>query len=367
MAIRKICLIAFIGIASPATAQNNCDALLQHGLSDITTTYGAGHSIVTNYQRHCGSIDESTSNRTVAQAGFEIFGFADGDADADVEQTRRKIQKWCDINSDFAQSNSNFFDEARHINTAAVQAYKSCQQFNRRDIAISVQRDNEFAQKVTITIDSTSDGKFTFLGTDLTGYTCEYFVTTEQEADRVPKSLDSTTRVNIPLENDNIHISCARAEPRDEDISEGIKKLTYEYGSITVITSGPALQLDFPEVVETHFATPKGTILPILGQDCPAGWSTLDEAQGRFLVGSSDTFGLATTGGAAEIPEGGRHGHSTSTSNGVNRGPHPAGWTQAPGKHRHLHGHNVSVAESGEHNHGGNNLPPYLAVTFCRN
>jgi len=365
MTVYRISYLAFLATLafSPAAAQNNCDALLQHGLSDISTSFGAGHSLVTNYQRHCGTIDRSTSNRTVARAGFEIFGYLGGDGDADVQRTRRRIETWCNTNRDFAQANSMFFEETRHINTAAVQAYGVCQELNRRDIEISVQRSDEVARNVAITIDSRSPGVYRFLGIVNRGYSCQYFL--EGEDDRDHKNLDTTTRIDIPIRNDNIHIICSREDPENEDLSAGVARLTYQHGSITVITSAQTLQLEFPEVVNTYFATPPGTILPILGTDCPAGWHTLNQAEGRFLIGASDGFPLASTGGLATIPTGGEHSHTASSAT-VMQHPHPNG-LQARGPDLHLHEHNISVSANGAHNHGGNNMPPYLAVTFCRN
>lgn len=360
----KLVMVICCSAPFSVSAQSSCSALLQHGLADITKSFSSSHTTVTNYQRHCGTIDESTSNRTVADAGFELFGVFGGTGDADVARTRRRIENWCNINRDFAEQNSGLFEEVRHINTAAVQAFESCQQFNRRDIDISVQRNDDIARNVTITIDSSSDGKYDFLGMVSNGYSCEYFVATNADSERNPEKLENTTRINIPIKNDNIHIVCTREAP-STPINDSVGEITYEHGSIQILTSGPALQLEFPQIVDTYYTTPPGTILPILGEECPAGWTTFDEAEGRFLVGSSEQFGLGTPGGTATIPSDGSHRHS-GTTGFHNRGiGHSIGF-ETRGDNVHRHTHNFNTNSTGSHDHGGSNVPPYFAVHFCK-
>ncbi|MEO9894797.1 MAG: hypothetical protein ABJD13_02480 [Paracoccaceae bacterium] len=347
-----IAFLIFAGFASTISAQDLCSPLLQHGITDVTQRYSANHAVVSNYQRHCGSIDQSSSDSLVLQTEAELFGFGGGNNNTDVQRARRRIENWCNINREFAEANSSLAEVTRTINQSALQAFNQCQAFQRRDIFVSVQRSDDTARTVTITIDSRSSADYRFTGLITEGYTCDYF-TDDSETGLTPEiKIVSTDRPNLPISNGNIHISCLRDEPTITEVS-GVGEIQYAYGSIQVLTNDRALQLSMPEIVKTYYVTPPGTILPMVGPNCPNGWDAYEEAQGRFLIGTGITEGVEFKLGDKQGSVG--HNHSgTTSSTGKVRGEDDKDHSAAPANHSHSFTTSTSQ-----------NLPPYLVVNYC--
>lgn len=101
-------------------------------------------------------------------------------------------------------------------------------------------------------------------------------------------------------------------------------------------------------------AIPAGAVMAFNLDSCPAGWTRLSLLEGRFIIGASEKYEFGEQGGRLDIPAGGAHSHKarevqSSSQRFGNDNDDDHFWT----------------TEDGEHNHGGNNLPPYLALTYC--
>lgn len=102
-------------------------------------------------------------------------------------------------------------------------------------------------------------------------------------------------------------------------------------------------------------ATPSGAVLAFNRSSCPDGWSQFAPASGRFVLGTAANIALGTRRGRADIPTDGAHEH------GVRGG-------RAPGGGRFGNDNNDdhwATSTAGSHNHGGNNMPPYVALLYC--
>lgn len=112
--------------------------------------------------------------------------------------------------------------------------------------------------------------------------------------------------------------------------------------------------------IETsNYLIPKGSIIAWTGINIPQGWKICDGKNGRpalvgrFLYGARSLTKneKARTGGRAEIPDDGAHGHTPRLRHNKTAGNEHA--DNADG-----------LSKEDDHNHGGNNLPPYYKVIF---
>lgn len=143
-------------------------------------------------------------------------------------------------------------------------------------------------------------------------------------------------------------------------------------GSIPTCTS--AQQLHWTGVAwsctSITTALPSGMVVAFSLATCPAGWSPLELARGRFIVGAgslgADNYVLGGTGGSARhtlsIAEMPHHSHGVQLGNNTASGPDDWGV-----QHSDPHGGNWGVYQT--HGAGGNqpheNRPPYLALLYC--
>lgn len=130
-----------------------------------------------------------------------------------------------------------------------------------------------------------------------------------------------------------------------------------------------------PWVWSTLFspAIPKNSILAFDQRGCPDGWGKFDEADGHFLLASSSKYPYGSKGGkptvtltTEQMPE---HSH-IFTGISVERG----GWGGSVITDKIAvgdNGHQPSWEPTGSISAEGrglphNNMPPYIALTYCK-
>ncbi|WP_029066180.1 hypothetical protein [Labrenzia sp. DG1229] len=95
---------------------------------------------------------------------------------------------------------------------------------------------------------------------------------------------------------------------------------------------------------------------------CPSGWIRFEQAAGRFIIGSDSYPGfepnapkykLRSEGGREDIPVDGEHRHRRGDEVSSNFGDDNKD-------------NNYVTNHEGAHDHGGANLPPYIALYFCK-
>lgn len=106
-------------------------------------------------------------------------------------------------------------------------------------------------------------------------------------------------------------------------------------------------------VAAVEVLLPAGAVVPFNLEQCPAGWTPLSDASGRVIVAASQTIALGSTGGRMDIPSDGQHSH----------GRHQVA---DPGFGDDNSDNQYRTDAGGNHNHGGLNMPPYLALTMCQ-
>ena len=130
----------------------------------------------------------------------------------------------------------------------------------------------------------------------------------------------------------------------------------------------------FVESVGNRVLFPPGAVIAF-ASECPNGWSLFGPGRDRFLLGAGEEYTLLSRGGtsthaltANEIPPH-PHPHThqvlrSSDESGVNTDP--LGW---PSVHGDLHGTETGVALGAVPPGSAlphNNMPPYIAVNFCK-
>ena len=107
---------------------------------------------------------------------------------------------------------------------------------------------------------------------------------------------------------------------------------------------------------EISAALPSGTIASFTLDTCPFGWSDFNAADGRFLLGVKPGETPGQIGGRADIPKDGSHSH---TALKVSK--------KAPGSQfgNDDKDDRWNTTIDGQHDHGGENRPPFTTVKFC--
>jgi hypothetical protein len=357
--ILSLFFISVFSISGMATAQDfsHCNALLQHGINNITRYQSAEHALAYKYHQNCGSDFNSMSDSRVRTAAVSVFGYGSGEASGNSSQMRASLKTWCDTNESFAATRLQLFQEASALSAPALTAWNQCQEIAKKAVNISFSAQGEHSSFVHFEIDSTLDANLVFFGADSVGYSCE------------TKMIDSsgnlvTDPVGQRIGNSNVQIDCQRNSPTQSQ-ADGVGRIEYDQGYIVINTSGPALPIAFERVVDTYFVTPPGSVIAFNQGYCPEGWTEFDQGAGRVILGASSGFEFGTTGGRADIPSDGQHSHSGRTNGMDDLGPrHPHGHARDSGSNQN-HSHAFGTSTVSAHNHGGSNMPPYVALTLC--
>lgn len=261
----------------------HCNALLQHGITDITRHKSAKHTLSYKWHSNCGLDFSSAIDSSIKHATGSVFGFGSTTAGANSNHQRVKLKEWCVNNKDFAVDNKDLYEEARTISDGALQAWNQCQDIAKKDVFIKATPSGPHSDFVHFEIDSTLNADLRLFPEKTVNYTCDVQMVSKEGVDKgIPKQTDLSTHPYI--KNSNIHYNCQRMKPSVENIN-GLKKLTYEQAYISIQTSGPALQFYAPEAVKDYVTTPPGSVVAFNLSACPNGWSEYEEAYGRFIRG----------------------------------------------------------------------------------
>ncbi|TCT42639.1 hypothetical protein EDB29_102477 [Vibrio crassostreae] len=327
-------IVVFFSFNVLADNFDHCNSLIEHGVTNVTRHMSAEHSIAYKWHSNCGQDFNSSSDSSVKKASISIFGYGSGGGDSNSSHMRSRLKQWCDNNSEFASSRQKLFEEARTISEPALDAWNQCQNIAKKGIKITPSVQGENDEFIHFTVDSTSDGTHLFYGVTQAGYSCtiENKDGSELASDKINKGADEffvMTKSKPTIDNSNIHISCRRSPP---DISEvnGVGTLKYTQGHISVMTSGPALPITIPKIVESYNVTPPKSVLAFASASCPQGWIEYEPAYGRFIRGIDKS-------GSNIDPEGSReYGHIQNDTLKSHSHPHEdIYWMEAWGKQNH--------------------------------
>src|SRR5262245_1051824 len=107
-------LISMICTLIPTQGKSaSCDAILVHGLRNISISRNAEASIATNYFNHCQKNFESLSDQQLAKAEVEILGSGSGSGEYSRNRREERLQQWCTLNAATAAQNRNSVQESQ--------------------------------------------------------------------------------------------------------------------------------------------------------------------------------------------------------------------------------------------------------------
>lgn len=119
-----------------------------------------------------------------------------------------------------------------------------------------------------------------------------------------------------------------------------------------------AMEAAYQAKLALQVAVPKGAVMAFRLNECPDGWVPLQIAMGRVIVGvdpGNERFKLGSTGGRLDIPTDGSHNHAVT-----------GGRNQFGGRFGNDNtDDDWTTVDNGAHNHGGDNMPPYLSLLYC--
>jgi hypothetical protein len=223
-------------VTSAETFAASCDAILTHGLRNITVSQGSEALVSTQYFNHCQKNFDQMSDNVMAQAAVEVFGYGSGSAGFNRQQTREKLEQWCTDNRSVAQQNRNSFQMSQTFYQGAVSAWESCVRLDSKDITINpiISPDGRTVDIGVVYRGSTRSGVM-FTGLVTEGFECA--VTTPDGK-----------RISYPREigPQAAQIRCKRASPTQQNLN-GVPYNVLPRGTIGIQTASDPFQLFFAE------------------------------------------------------------------------------------------------------------------------
>ncbi|QPS09556.1 hypothetical protein I6G66_05910 [Delftia acidovorans] len=230
--------ILLTGITTPMIGYSqSCDAIIQHGLRNITTSHSSDKSTSLRYFNHCQKNLDTLDINRVADAEVEIFGQGRGGAGYSEQQRRSSLQEWCTINKETAFRHQNSEQSAQSIYQGAVDAWSKCNSLLAN-------------KEVRITPNITPDSNIVDIGIVYNGNTRSGIILNGIITDGFSCEITKpdNKQVNFPEEVSNLTFNahCKRAASRKETV-DGQTYIRKASGTITVQTSAAPVQIFFPE------------------------------------------------------------------------------------------------------------------------
>jgi hypothetical protein len=250
--------IFLIAVATLYTSGNalaaQCNALLDHGLRNVQSKYGAMGSISMKYQRNCGKNFNSMSDEIIANAEVEVFGYGSLDGGFSRDSREQRLNEWCKENKDYAQSHKEESELSQTIYSEAVKAWESCQRMESKALQVVPLISND-SMRVDIGMRYTGGGQgIYFQGIKSKGFECE--VIQQSYGAKAVKELEAAkdNKENILVKNQQLNISCERSPM--ESVQMGDQLYSHlQKGYISVYSAEETLQLTFDEVFDPSIPT----------------------------------------------------------------------------------------------------------------
>jgi hypothetical protein len=265
----------------------HCNALIRLGMQDINTKLSSDVSNGYNYHKYCRTSRDEMTDLILSQAEASIFGFGGGSGSFNRNETINRLDSFCEENQIIASKSSSLYLQATKYSLPALEAWNQCQLAAKKLVQINLTHKSVNATELVFTIDSTQDGTLFLSGLEYKGYDCKVYKSEQSgliSVQEAKKQNNESHFLDIPINNQNIHISCSRKEASIESGKE-VKTLKYEEGTVKIFTTGPMFSITLPEVVEEYHHTPKNSVLAFKSNTCPAGWEPYTDLYGRFIRG----------------------------------------------------------------------------------
>lgn len=214
----------------------NCDAILTHGLRNISISKSDEALIATNYFNHCQKNFDTMTDEVMARAEVEIFGYGSGGGSFNRNQTRSRLEQWCTTNASSAQQNRSAYMESQTFYQGAVSAWESCVRLDSKDIAVTpVISPDRRTVDIGIVYRGNGNSGVNFTGLPVEGFQC---------AVTLPDG--AVTEYPIEVKNQTIQVRCLRDSPAKQELNN-VEYDVIPRGTIGVQTASDPFQLYFSE------------------------------------------------------------------------------------------------------------------------
>jgi len=363
-----------------------CNALLDHGLRNISVSQGAEAAVQFKFEKNCRKDFQKMSDSQLAEAEAEIFGTGSGSASYGRQKQEERLSDWCKQNEQYSHYSSSTYQKSETIYKDAILAWSNCTKLEGKDVRADIQILNQ-SKRVEITLSAFTGTKTGILlkGISADGFSCAANgPSLKSEKGTQQYSDDDFKNSDIEIKNLAISIECVRNRARTE-VSKGQTYSVLNSGSIVVRTSTFPVTVDFVEewapplpdsraaAIENSLASFRGAVVGFTSSDCPQGWERLEKASGRMLLGAetgkyivNETHGQSTV--TLQVPNLPTHRHDTGV--GASKGDTAMEIVQDKPKEAILGAAHAPHSTMWTGNTGSavpfNIMNPYYVVTFCK-
>lgn len=239
--MRKL-LVASLLLTASETWAGPCDAIISHGLRNISISYSSDVLNASKYERACKYDMNSMSDSTLANLEVEVFGYGSGSGGFDRTRTEERITSWCNENRASSQTNRQQVAESQTIYQGAVDAWQSCIALNTKDIRITPTISGD-ARTVDIAIyyAGLPSEAAILSGVQADGFTCQ---TTARP--RSNPTENDTATFPIALNTAAVQVHCERENEQEVAAGDQIYQ-RLPRGTISIQTTSDPFQLFFAE------------------------------------------------------------------------------------------------------------------------
>lgn len=249
--MKNTALILLVFLQSFCIAQSsNCDAILQHGLRNVSISMSDEASISRKYENHCNKDFSLLTDEQLGSIEVEVFGYGGGNGSYSRNQREENLLEWCKTNEQEAISHKSTLNQSSIIYGRAYDAYERCLELKNQEIKFDYQPSDDY-KTINISmqyIDPTSGREGIYLtGVEAEGFTYEIKYV-EAEGNRVENYNElPESPLFINRFATNILFKRSGAEVITEN-GQAFNKIPR--GSITIQTSSKSLHLFYPEEYE---------------------------------------------------------------------------------------------------------------------
>lgn len=233
---RAASALCFLSASMTAAMAASCDAILTHGLRNISVSQGSEALVSAQYFNHCQKNLDQMSDNVMAQAAVEVFGYGSGSGGFNRQQTREKLEQWCTDNRSVAIQNRSSYQMSQTFYQGAVSAWESCVRLDSKDITINpiISPDGRTVDIGVVYRGATSSGVM------LTGLVSEGFECSVTTPDG--KKISYPRQIGPQA----TQIRCKRSVPAQQNLN-GVVYNVLPRGTIGVQTASDPFQLFFAE------------------------------------------------------------------------------------------------------------------------
>lgn len=245
----RLCLLNALTFAILTEAQaggQNCDAIIQHGLRNVSVKAGSEARTATTYFNHCHKDFSDLSDSMLASVEVEIFG-SGGEASYSRDRREQRLTEWCKQSASSATSHRSVYEESRQFYDAAVSAWSRCNELKSKDVLVDFISANGQIVQINLRYSGPTRSGIRLVGVDASGFVCETRVPAENGYRLLANSTNDSGVFDSPeIGREAIGVRCQRNIAQRRQMGEE----SFDYlpaGVISIDTASLPFQFSFVE------------------------------------------------------------------------------------------------------------------------